>query len=164
MDQIKVGQFITRKRKEKNLTQEQLAERLNVSNKTISKWECGKCLPDYSIMEALCKELEVSIAQLLDGNEREGNPNYTQNEQVLKLIKDMEQLKKEKAIPKIYLSAIICAILGIALCLISTIFSGGKFEDFISGYFLGISIALILLSVFLIAYATVSAIKKNKRS
>ena len=47
MEQLKVGRFITKKRKEQNLTQEQLAERLGISNKTISKWETGKCMPDY---------------------------------------------------------------------------------------------------------------------
>ena len=57
MDQIKIGNFIAEKRKEKNLTQEQLAEKIGVSNKTISKWECGRCMPDYSMIEGLCKEL-----------------------------------------------------------------------------------------------------------
>ena len=46
MEQITIGKFIAKKRKEQNLTQEQLAERLGVSNKTISKWETGKCMPD----------------------------------------------------------------------------------------------------------------------
>ncbi|MGM9626262.1 MAG: helix-turn-helix domain-containing protein, partial [Eubacteriales bacterium] len=50
MNQLIIGKFIARKRKEKNLTQEQLAEKLGVSNKTVSKWECGKCMPDYSIV------------------------------------------------------------------------------------------------------------------
>ena len=50
MNQLLVGKFITQKRKEKNLTQEQLAEKIGVSNKTISKWETGKCMPDYSVI------------------------------------------------------------------------------------------------------------------
>ena len=49
MNKIKIGNYIQLKRKEKKLTQEQLAEKLCVSNKTISKWECGKALPDYLI-------------------------------------------------------------------------------------------------------------------
>lgn len=51
MDQTATGKFIMKKRKELNLTQEQLAQKLGVSNKTISKWETGKCMPDYSIVE-----------------------------------------------------------------------------------------------------------------
>ena len=57
MNQLNTGKFILKKRKEKNLTQEQLAERLGVSNKTISKWENGKCMPDYSVIKNLCEEL-----------------------------------------------------------------------------------------------------------
>lgn len=57
MEQVKTGRFIAKKRKEHQLTQEQLAERLGVSNKTISKWETGKCMPDYAVVRSLCEEL-----------------------------------------------------------------------------------------------------------
>ena len=67
MDQIMMGTFLAKKRKEKNMTQAALAERLGVTNKTISKWETGKCMPDYSVIELLCKELEITVAELLDG-------------------------------------------------------------------------------------------------
>jgi len=71
MNQSTTGKFISKKRKEKNLTQEQLAEKLGVSNKTVSKWETGKCMPDYSVVKDLCKELDISIAELMDGEESE---------------------------------------------------------------------------------------------
>ena len=51
MNQTAIGSYIAHKRREQNLTQEQLAQQLGVSNKTISKWENGKCMPDYSIIE-----------------------------------------------------------------------------------------------------------------
>lgn len=54
MNQLATGKFISQKRKEKNMTQEQLAEKIGVSNKTISKWETGKCMPDYSVVKSLC--------------------------------------------------------------------------------------------------------------
>lgn len=67
MDQHNIGIFLAAKRREKNLTQEQPAERLGVSNKTISKWENGKCMPDYSVNELLCKELRcVSFLAFLN--------------------------------------------------------------------------------------------------
>ena len=72
MNQLITGKFISKKRKEKNLTQEQLAEKLGVSNKTISKWETGKCMPDYSIVASLWEEQEITIAELMDGEESEG--------------------------------------------------------------------------------------------
>ena len=71
MDQYSIGNFIQKKRREKNLTQEQLAERLGVSNKTVSKWENGRCLPDYSVIELLCQELGVTVSELLNGKENE---------------------------------------------------------------------------------------------
>ena len=71
MNQLTTGKFILKKRKEINLTQEQLAEKLGVSNKTISKSETGKCMPDYSVIKNLCEELEITIAELMDGEETE---------------------------------------------------------------------------------------------
>lgn len=50
MNQIKIGNYISEKRKKQNLTQSELAEKLAVSNKTVSKWECGNCMPDYSVI------------------------------------------------------------------------------------------------------------------
>ena len=67
MDQIKIGQFIAERRKNKNLTQLQLAEKLNITDRAVSKWENGKSLPDASIMIDLCKELEISVNELLSG-------------------------------------------------------------------------------------------------
>lgn len=67
MNQEKIGNFIAKCRKKKKITQEQLAEKLNVSNKTVSRWETGKNLPDYSILPELSKILQVSINDLLSG-------------------------------------------------------------------------------------------------
>jgi len=67
MDQKRIGQFIQEKRKEKGLSQLELAERLNVSNRTISKWENGNSMPDYSIINDLCHELDISVNELLSG-------------------------------------------------------------------------------------------------
>ena len=71
MNQAIIGKFIAKKRRELNLTQEQLGEALNVSNKSVSKWETGKCMPDYSIIESLCQTLCISMSELLDGEENE---------------------------------------------------------------------------------------------
>ena len=94
MDQKNIGSFITSKRRERNLTQEQLAEKLGVSNKTISKWENGRCLPDYSIIEALCKMLDVSISELLEGKEI-SNKTYMSDDCKLLLYR-LEELENKK--------------------------------------------------------------------
>ena len=67
MDQVKIGKFITYCRKEKKLTQEQLAENLGVTSKSISRWENGKTMPDYSLLKDLCNNLGISINELLTG-------------------------------------------------------------------------------------------------
>lgn len=67
MNQEKIGKFIAECRKEKKLTQEQLAEKLGVSNRSISRWENGKTMPDISLFEPLCEELNISINELLKG-------------------------------------------------------------------------------------------------
>jgi transcriptional regulator with XRE-family HTH domain len=78
MDNVKIGEFIKNLRKEKNLTQGELAEKLSVSPKTISKWECGMGAPDVSIMMDLCKELGITVNELLCGEKIE-KENYMEN-------------------------------------------------------------------------------------
>lgn len=69
MDLVKIGKFIAQKRKETGLTQKQLAERLGMSDKSVSKWERGICLPDVSIYLELCSILGISINEFLAGEE-----------------------------------------------------------------------------------------------
>ena len=67
MDKRKIGQFIAECRRNKHITQEQLAEKLNVTHKSVSKWENGYCLPDASLYEQLCGILDISINELFEG-------------------------------------------------------------------------------------------------
>lgn len=67
MDQEKIGKFIADCRKEKGLTQLQLAEKLGISNRAVSKWETGKSCPDVSLMLELCSVLEITVNELLSG-------------------------------------------------------------------------------------------------
>ena len=67
MDQIKIGKFIAECRKKNNLTQMQLAEKLNITDRAVSKWENGKAMPDSSIMLELCSELNINVNDLLCG-------------------------------------------------------------------------------------------------
>ena len=91
MDQIKIGKFIAECRKKNNLTQMQLAEKLNITDRAISKWENGKGMPDSSIMLDLCNELKISVNELLSGEMIEMN-NY--NEMAEKTL--IEMAKKEE--------------------------------------------------------------------
>lgn len=97
MNQLVIGKYISLKRKQKNMTQEQLAEKLGVSNKTISKWETGKCMPDYSIVKNLCDELEITVAELFDGGSSgEKSVRIYDEEQFLDLLRRTQELEKKK--------------------------------------------------------------------
>ena len=67
MNQVKIGRFIAEMRKQQNLTQRQLADALGVSDKTISKWECGKGMPEVSFMQSICKILKIDLNELFSG-------------------------------------------------------------------------------------------------
>ena len=75
MNQEKIGKFIAKCRKENNLTQEQLAEKLGVTDKSISRWENGKTMPDLSLFEPICKELKISVNELLNGEKTQNEKN-----------------------------------------------------------------------------------------
>ena len=91
MDQEKIGKFISKVRKEKNITQEQLADKLHITNRAISKWENGICLPDVSIMMELCKILDISINDLFIGEKTKNNENSKKlEENILNLLKKEE--------------------------------------------------------------------------
>lgn len=91
MNQVKIGKFIASKRKEQGLTQLQLAEKLCITDRAVSKWETGKSLPDASLMPELCKLLKITINDLLCG-EVVSVENY--NEKAEKAL--LEMVKKEK--------------------------------------------------------------------
>ena len=95
MNLIKIGNYIMTKRKELTLTQEQLAEKVGVSSKTISKWECGKSLPDHNIIELLCNVLKITTSELINGEDNskiddkqniEGLKTYTNDDYTRALI------------------------------------------------------------------------------
>ena len=94
MNQEKIGKFIKECRKKKNLTQEELARALNVTDKAISKWENGRCLPDVSLFTKLCKELDITINELLSGEKLNKN-NYQEktDEITINLLDKMKKIK-----------------------------------------------------------------------
>ena len=101
MDQISIGRFIAAERKRKGCTQKQLAEKLNISDKTVSKWECGKGFPEVSLLLPLCKELDITVNELLSGA-RVSEEEYQKKaeENMVNMIKEREENKK-KLIPTI---------------------------------------------------------------
>ena len=92
MDQIKIGKFIAEERKAKKYTQRELADKLSISDKTISKWERGNGFPEVSLLLPLCSELEVTVNELLSG-ERLQETDYKKKaeENMVNLVKEAQE-------------------------------------------------------------------------
>lgn len=94
MDQVKIGKFIAECRKKNGLTQMQLAEKLNITDRAVSKWENGKSLPDSSIMLELCNELKISVNDLLSGEVVTMSSNEQNEKVLLEMVKQKEESDK----------------------------------------------------------------------
>ena len=149
MDQIKIGKFIAECRKNKNLTQAQLAEKLNITDRAISKWETGKAMPDSNIMLDLCYILGINVNELLCG---EMIDIEQKDEQVSELIFQMaknEERYHKRLLHSAYviiatsLTALICL-----MSLISLLIPECGFQDF-----------LIIVSVILFIIPCMIALK-----
>ena len=113
MNQVKIGKFIAECRKKNGLTQMQLAEKLNITDRAVSKWENGKSLPDSSIMLELCAVLGISVNDLLSGEVVTMN-NYDENleKNLIKMVKE-----KERADERLLSVEIVMGVVGVILCL-----------------------------------------------
>ena len=116
MDQVKIGKYIAEKRKAHGMTQIELAERLGMSNKSVSKWEHGVCLPDVSVYEDLCHVLDITINEFLAGEDIEPENIVRQSEKnIINVTSDSnDKRRKLKTILSILLIVIVllCSVLG----------------------------------------------------
>ena len=95
MDQVKIGKFIAECRKKANITQMQLAEKLGITDRAVSKWETGKAMPDSSVMLELCDILKITVNDLLSGEKISMENSNQKNEQLLlDMTKELEQKNK----------------------------------------------------------------------
>lgn len=121
MNQAKIGRFIAECRKKNNLTQMQLAEKLNITDRAVSKWETGKAMPDSSIMLQLCEILKISVNDLLCGEIVTMN-NYNENSEkiLLEMVKQKEEADKRLLFIEI-LMGILCMVVFFALVLVASL-------------------------------------------
>ncbi|WP_404989197.1 helix-turn-helix domain-containing protein [Clostridium culturomicium] len=123
MNQLQIGKFISECRKENKLTQVQLAEKLGITNRAVSKWETGNSIPDASIMIELCEILNISVNELLCGKRLNEEENHVESEKntltMLVAKKDLENMKILAEI--LILAGIIIAITLTAVIAVSTI-------------------------------------------
>ena len=112
MDQIKIGKFIAERRKAVSLTQLQLAEKLNITDKAISKWERGLAMPDSSIMLELCDILKITVNELLCGEElKMENYNTDMDNALLEIVKEKEKSDKLLLRLEVVIGVLSCIVL-----------------------------------------------------
>ncbi|MCI8479831.1 MAG: helix-turn-helix transcriptional regulator [Oscillibacter sp.] len=179
MNQAGIGKFIAKRRKEKKLTQAQLAEKLNITDRAVSKWETGKSMPDSSIMLALCEILGITVNELLSGEEIDMERYEKKADENLIALKQQDENNMTKnGIISILFSAAL--LIGIMVCLICNIAISGNltwslipagsivfawavcFPSMILGK-KGIIVSLISLSVLIIPYLFLLSILINAK-
>lgn len=151
MDQKKIGSFLKELRKEKDITQEQLAEKINVSGRTVSRWETGSNMPDISLLAELAEFYDVSIPEIIDGERKSENMNEEVKETVLKL-SDYTETINQKIKGRLLVLTII-AIIGMIAFLIIEITgldTPGSVYERVAGAGLGLDCGiLIVLALYL---------------
>lgn len=126
MDSIKVGRYIAERRKALGMTQKELARKLDVSDKAISKWECGNGLPDITRVKDLCSALNINVNELLSG-EALSDSEYSlkAEENIMALIKDNEKQKSNNKVQYI----IGAVLLPLVMCLLGISVSGSGMQS-----------------------------------
>ncbi len=145
MDQVKTGKFIAGERKRKGRTQKQLAEALGISDKTVSKWECGNGFPDVSLLLPLCGELGVSVNELLAG-ERVAEENYKKKaeENMVDLVREAQESKK-----KIVLAALVAVLALLGSVPLFFIASYLDMAAWLRGLLIGVGALSLFLGIFI---------------
>ena len=111
MDQIKIGKFIAAMRKEQNLTQRQLAGLLQISDKTVSKWECGNGMPEVGTMLPLCETLHINVNELLTGERLNAGYQEKAEENLVDLVQEKEsEIVQSRKKMVMMTAASVCAI------------------------------------------------------
>lgn len=164
MDQKKFGSFLRELRKEKQLTQEQLAERFGVTSRSVSRWETGSNMPDLSILVELADFYDVDIRDIIDG-ERKGEDMNKEEKERLQLVADYAETEKNTLLMRLRILSIvglISLIAGLTMMVISRD-NNLPVYDYLMGTLMGVAIGALLVAVF---YSTgvLENMRKRKRT
>ncbi len=122
MDLIKIGKFIAECRKKKNITQEQLAEKLYITDRAVSKWERGLSLPDADKMLDLCNILDINVNELLNGEKIAMKDYEKKNEELLLELAKQDELKNKRLITDMWVLTATALIFYLVIALLSSYF------------------------------------------
>lgn len=149
VDQKKIGNYFKELRKEKGLTQEQLAEQFRVSGRTVSRWETGNNMPDLDILIEMADFYDVDLRDLLDGERKSEKMNKDLEETVLKVAdySNEEKMKLTKRIHILFIAGLVAFVIYIVMLFTQDDTVVSPVRDFISGLSLGISFGMMLVGV-----------------
>ena len=164
MDQKKTGSFLRELRKEKQLTQEQLAERFGVTNRSVSRWETGSNMPDLGILVELADFYDVDIRDIIDG-ERKGEDVNNEEKERLQLVADYAENEKNILLMRLRIISIVglvSLVAGLTMMVISRE-NNLPIYDYLMGTLMGVAIGALLVAVF---YSTgvLENMRKRKRT
>lgn len=159
MNQMKIGSFLKELRKENELTQEQLAEKLNVSNRSVSRWETGNTLPDISILIELAEFYDVDIKEILDGERKSEDMNEETKEIMAKVV-DYTTADKEIIITKTQKYSATAGIAMIAGIILAVFDFSNRFYQ-ITDVLFGVAL-IYIIAVFMLSTGKATEIRKNK--
>lgn len=164
MDQKKVGSFLRELRKEKQLTQEQLAERFGVTNRSVSRWETGSNMPDLSILVELADFYDVDIRDIIDG-ERKGEDMNKEEKERLQLVADYAETEKNTLLMRLRIFSIV-GLVSLIAGLVMLVLGGDNnlpVYDYLMGTLMGVSIGALLVAV-LYSTGALENMRKRKRT
>ena len=145
MNLTKIGKFIANCRKKKNLTQEQLAERLNITDRAVSKWERGLSLPDADKMLELCNILDINVNELLNGDNINMKDYNKKTDELLIELAKQEELKNRKMITDLYVLCITTVVFYIGITMLAAYTLG---EGTMFGIIVTISTVILVIVAF----------------
>ena len=147
MDQQKIGAFLKELRKERNITQEQLADKMMVSRRTVSRWETGSNMPDLDILIDISEYYGVDLKDILNGQRKSDDMDKELKDTVLKAA-EYSNDDKEKMIKRFHFM-FICALVFLTVAVVTMFLLTGPASDIINGVCIGVGYGMVALGVIL---------------
>ena len=162
MDQRKIGSFLKELRKEKGLTQEQLAEKMSVSGRTVSRWETGSNMPDLDILIELSDLYDVDIRELLDG-ERKSEKMDQELKETIEKVADYSNEMKKRVIRNMHWMFLAGVLVGCAHFVLTMMDGQGAMYDFCKGLTSGVMFGLVIVGAIITSKNAAKIMEAKRR-
>lgn len=164
MDQIRIGKFLKGLRNERGLTQEQMAEQFNISERTVSRWETGSNMPDIGMLVELAEFFDVSITEIIDGERKGGEMDWEEKEALTK-VADYSEYGQNVLMKRV----LVISITGLSALLLALLFESFDLAEInpllmcIESICFGLAVGALITCIFFSA-GILGRIRNNSRS